>query len=127
MASLPTQFGIFYPTGYIVAAFANRQDAERVRQDLITGGYDPKDCVLYTGEEFASIAQRHLESAGWLAQLGKADELERAQLEAARRGSTLLLIYAPSDLDVERAMNVVRRVPFQFAHHYHRFAIHAVK
>ena len=127
MTELPTQFGIFYPTGYIVAAFPKREDAERVRQNLLTGGYDPQDCVLYTGEEFASIARSHLKDAGWLARLGKSDEMEQAQLEAAKRGSALLLIYAPSDLDTERTMNVIRRVPFELAHHYHRFAIHELK
>ena len=42
---------------------------------------------------------------------------------AARQGNTFLLIYAPSDLEAERAMNVVHRVPFNFAHRYHRLAI----
>ena len=44
-------------------------------------------------------------------------------MEAARRGSTFLVIYAPGDLESERAMNVVRRAPFEFAQRYHRLAI----
>lgn len=51
----------------------------------------------------------------------------RTHLEAARQGDTFLLIYAPGDLESERAMNVVRRVPFEFAHRYHRFAIQVLK
>jgi hypothetical protein len=35
--------------------------------------------------------------------------------------------YAPGDLESSRAMNVVRRVPFVFAHRYHRLAIEEVQ
>jgi len=38
-----------------------------------------------------------------------------------------LLIYAPGDTDAARAMNVIRRVPFEFAHRYHRLAIEDLK
>lgn len=48
-------------------------------------------------------------------------------LAAARRGSAFLVIYAPTDPEAERVMNVVRRVPFDFAHRYRRFAIEVMK
>jgi gluconate 2-dehydrogenase gamma chain len=35
--------------------------------------------------------------------------------------------YAPSDAEAERAMNVIRRVPFDFVHRYRRFAIQKMK
>jgi hypothetical protein len=123
-----SDFGIFYPRGHLVVAFGKRQDAEQVRRDLMTGGYDPADCLLATAEEVAEGARRNLEDhAGFLARLGKSDEAVGKHLEAAKHGATFLLIYAPGDTESERAMNVVRRVPFEFAHRYHRFAIQTLK
>lgn len=122
------QFGIFYPRGHIVVAFHNRADAEKVQGDLLTGGYDRSDCLLVSAQDVAQAAQRNLEDhTGLLARLGKSDEAVRTHLEAAEKGSTFLLVYAPGDLDADRAMNVVRRVPFEFAHRYHRLAIQVLK
>lgn len=122
-----TQFGMFYPRGYIVAAFGSREDAERVRRDLAAGGYDEQDCLLLTCEEVREQASESLSHGGFLATLGRSDEAVRRHLQAAEKGATFLLIYAPGDLDAERAMKVVRRVPFRFAHRYHRLAIEVLK
>lgn len=123
-----TEFGVYYPRGYLVVAFRRREDAERVRQDLLTGGYDAQDLRLFTGDEVARSAALDLErNSGILARVGRSAESVKAHLEAAREGCTFLFIYAPGDLELERAMNVVRRVPFELAHHYHRFAIHVLK
>jgi hypothetical protein len=123
-----TQFGVFYPRGYIVAAFASRQDAERVRRELLIGGYDEQDCELLASDQVEQMAKQSLsENNGFLARLGKSDEAVRRHLQAAEKGATFLLIYAPGDLDAERAMNVVRRVPFKFAHQYHRLAIEVLQ
>ncbi|MCK9618953.1 MAG: hypothetical protein M0R47_00280 [Methylobacter sp.] len=123
-----TSFGIFYPLGYIVVAFPKQEDAQQVQRDLITGGYDQADCELYTSEAVADAAQRNLtDNTGFLARLGWADEAVNAHLEAARQGSAFLLIYAPGDTDAARAMNVIRRVPFDFAHRYQRFTIEKLK
>jgi hypothetical protein len=123
-----SDFGIFYPRGHLVVAFPSREDAERVRRDLLTGGYDDKDCLLASSAEVAEGAKRNLEDhTGFLARLGSSDEAVRKHLEAARQGDTFLLIYAPSDLEAERAMNVVRRMRFDFAHRYQRFAIQALQ
>jgi hypothetical protein len=123
-----TDFGIFYPRGHIVVAFTSNEDAERVQRDLLAGGYDPADCLLLTAKQVAEGAKRNLEDhTGMLARLGRSDEAVRKHLDAARHGDTFLLIYAPGDTESERAMNVVRRVPFEFAHRYHRFAIQTLQ
>ncbi|HUG76101.1 MAG TPA: hypothetical protein VML57_01300, partial [Burkholderiales bacterium] len=123
-----TDFGIFYPMGHIVVAFPSYEDAVRVQKDLLTGGYEREDCALYRSEQVAAASKENLEDhTGWLARLGKSDEMVRKHLEAARHGAAFAVIYAPSDIDAERAMNVVRRVPFEFAHRYRRFAIQVMK
>lgn len=123
-----TDFGIFYPLGYIVAAFPKREDALRVQQDLLTGGYDSDDCIVYKSEEVAAAAAANLkENTGWLATLGRSDEAVQAHLNAAKQGAAFMLIFAPDDTEAERAMNVIRRVPFELAHRYRRFAIEDMK
>lgn len=124
MKARTTDFGIFYPVGYIVAGFPNQVDAQRVQQDLFTGGYEPQDCTLHTCEEVAEAASRNLDdNPGFLARLGRSDDAVRTHLEAAERGASFLMIYAPGDTEASRAMNVARRVPFVFAHRYHRLVI----
>ena len=124
---LPTDFGIFYPTGWIVVAFQDKADAERVQQDLFTGGYDAEDCMLVGAADVIPAAHGQLDNAGWLARLGKSDEMVETHLHAAKGGSTFLIVYASTDEEAGRVMNVVRRVAFQFAHRYRRFAIEMLK
>jgi hypothetical protein len=120
--------GVFYPIGYLVAAFPERAQAEQVQSDLRTGGYDEGDCLLYRSDEVANATQQDLEQhSSWLSQLGQSDDALRVHLASAKRGSSFLLIYAPSDTDAARAMNVIRRVPFEFVHRYHRLAIEELK
>jgi hypothetical protein len=123
-----TDFGIFYPVGHLVAAFASQEDAEQVQKDLATGGYDADDVRLYTCAQVAVATERNLEDhSGFLARLGKSDQAVKIHLDAAKHGATFLLIYAPGDTDATRAMNVIRRVPFKFVHRYHRLAIEEMK
>jgi hypothetical protein len=124
---LLTDFGVFYPTGYIVAAFEREEDAQQVRQDLMTGGYHPCECQIASAEFVAETAQHNIDSTGFLARLGASIKFVESHLEAARRGATFLLIYAPIQLDAERAMRVVRRVPFILAHRYTRLVIEDLK
>jgi hypothetical protein len=123
-----TDFGMFYPRGHLVVAVPRREDAERVRGDLLTGGYDEEDCVLFPAEQVAENARRNLQDhQSPLSRLGRSDEAVGEHLRAAENGSTFLVIYAPGDLESERAMKVVRRVPFEFVHRYQRFAIQTLK
>lgn len=121
-------FGIFYPVGYIVVGFPDEADALQVQQDLLTGGYEAGDCTLHRAREVAEAATRNLRNNdGFLAMLGKSDDAVRVHLRAAEKGATFVLIYAPGDLESSRAMTVVRRAPFEFAHRYHRFVIESLK
>ena len=119
-----TDFGIFYPVDYLVVAFPVPDDAQQVRRDLLAGGYDAVDCEQYTSSEVATIAQGNLaENTGFFARLGWSSAAVQIHLDAALHGAAFLVIFAPGDTDVSRAMNVIRRVPFEFAHRYHSLAI----
>ena len=45
--------GIFFPVGYVTAAFADAADAGRAHRDLLAGGYEDADCRLFTPDEVA--------------------------------------------------------------------------
>jgi hypothetical protein len=120
----PTSLGFFYPVGYLVVGFQSRDDALRAQQDLMTGGYDVEDCAFFSCKEVTEAAQDNLDrNQGFLPSLGSADKMIAQHLEAATEGSSFLVIYAPDKVTSDRAMNVIRRVPFEFAHRYHRLAI----
>jgi hypothetical protein len=40
------EFGAFYPTGHLIVAFEREEDAQKVRQDLFTGGYEQSECEM---------------------------------------------------------------------------------
>ena len=119
--------GTLHGLGEALAVPANAALAERVQGDLVTGGYDEQDAMLFDAGDVIPSAQKQLENADWLARLGRADEMVQTHLNAAKGGSTFLLVYAPSDPEAERVMNVARRGPLQFAHRYRRFAIETLK
>ncbi|WP_197054463.1 hypothetical protein [Nitrosococcus oceani] len=99
-----------------------------MQRDLMTGGYKEADCALYTCKEVIAEAGRNLEEhRGFFSRLSWSDEAVRIHLDTAEQGATFLLIYAPGDTDAERAMNVIRRGPFEFVHRYHRFTIEELK
>lgn len=117
------EFGVFYPTGYLIAAFPSQDAARVVQQDLMTGGYLKQDCELYAPKEVAAGARANYERAGVLSRVGTSAERVNEHLHAAEQGATFLLLYAPTELEAERAMNVIRRSDFHFVHRYRRFSI----
>jgi hypothetical protein len=122
-----TSFGLFYPVGYLVVGFRSREDALGVQRDLMTGGYESDDCAFFSCKEVAEAARKNLDDGSFLPRLGAADKVIEKHLEAAEEGSSFLVIYAPDKVSFDRAMNVIRRVPFEFAHRYHRLAIEELK
>jgi hypothetical protein len=124
----PTQFGLFYPRGYVVVAFEDAGEAESARELLIMGGYDPEDVFLSDPATVFEHTKAHLGSAGALAKnIGPEYAAETRHQELAKEGYTFLLAYAPSDLDTERVLNVVRRFRLKLAQKYDRFALSELK
>ncbi len=119
----PTDFGLFYPMGYVIAAFPGAEPAERVRGDLLTGGYDESDVIRVPAQAMARTAGESVENAGFIASFGATKHVMETYRELAREGCDFLLIHAVTEPEVERVMNVVRRAPFRVAQKFHRFAI----
>ena len=88
---------------------------------------EPPQLPMGKGKEVVEAATKNLDHGHFLPRLGGADKVIEKHLEAAKEGSSFLVIYAPDKLSSDRAMNVIRRVPFEFSHRYHRLAIEELK
>ncbi len=120
----PTQFGIFYPRGYVVVAFRTPEDAQRMQWSLIEGGYAEDDIKLLDTKRVLEGASADLEQLNPLVKaLGAEARATESHLAGAAAGHTFLVAYAPSDLDTERLMNVARRIGYEKAQKYDRFAV----
>jgi hypothetical protein len=120
-------FGTFYPVGHLVVAFPDRAGAQFVRKALLTGGYEEIDCRYFSDTTVQAGTTRGLETAGPMSMLGASLKMVRLHQRLARQGCHFLLIYAPHELEVTRAMNVVRRRPYRLAQVYHRLTIESLK
>jgi hypothetical protein len=120
----PTQFGVFYPLGYVIVALQSQEDTERMRQLLIDGGYDERDVILWDSAQVATGARELRQSASVIAKIFGAElEAMDQHIELANAGYTFLGAYSPSDLDTQRVMNVARRFRYALAQKYDRFSI----
>jgi hypothetical protein len=120
----PTQFGIFYPRGYVIVALRTQEDAERMKWSLIEGGYDEDDIKILDSKQVLKGASADLEQLNPLVRaLGEEAHFTESHRAGAEAGHTFLAAYAPSDLDTERLMNVARRIGYVRAQKYDRFKV----
>jgi hypothetical protein len=120
----PRQFGIFYPRCYVVVALPTAEAADRMRRSLLDGGYDEADVKSLKRDRVLEGASADLEHLSpFVRALGSEAHVTEGHLRAAQAGHSLLVVYAPSDLDTERLMNVARRHGYVKAQKYDRFTI----
>jgi len=119
--------GVFYPRDHVLCAFTEPGAALAARQDLLAGGYDEMEVEALTPERFAREAEDIVEqSNSFLAGVGAENKVTLAYEQHAEDGHGLLIAYAPSAAETDRAMRVFRRHGVLDAHKYHRFAIEAL-
>ena len=120
----PTQFGIFYPRGYVVVAFRTPEDAQRMQWSLAEGGYAEDDIKILDTKRVLEGASADLEQLNPLVRaLGAEAQATESHRTGAAAGHTFLVAYAPSDLDTDRLMNVARRIGYVKAQKYDRFTV----
>jgi hypothetical protein len=120
----PTQFGIFYPRGYVVVALRTAEDAERMKWSLVEGGYAEEDIKILDTKLVLEKASADLEQLSPLVRaLGEEAQATASHRAGAAAGHTFLVAYAPSDLDTQRLMNVARRIGYAKAQKYDRFTV----
>jgi hypothetical protein len=122
-ANVPLSFGAFYPTGHIVIFFANKGDAERARDALLTGGHEEDEVVILSSDYVVSCIEEMQPHVSLLAQFGSETRHMKEHLELAKQGCDKMIVYAPTEHEAKRVMNVARRFDIRLAEKYHVLAI----
>lgn len=122
VGNVPRSFGAFYPTGHVVIMFANKGDAERAGEALLTGGYDEHEIVVLSSDDVVSRIEDMLPHVSLFA-IGTETRHMEERLELAKQGCEEMIVYAPTEHEAKRVMNVARRFPVKLAEMYHRLAI----
>jgi len=122
----PRSFGVFAPVGYLVLAFQQEQEAAHAREALLMGGYDDDEIIEYSSQQVIADIEATRDKISILAYMGAELAYQREQLEYAKQGFTFLVVYAPSEAETRRVLNVARRFRAQLAHKYNRGSIEDV-
>jgi len=124
LEQLHKDFGAFFPTGHMVVAFQQPQDARQVVHELEESGR--LDALELSPQEMADFAEKNLHEAGFIANLGSSLTTVQSFLDAARAGATFLILPTPDQGAAERVSQAIHHVPFVLAERYHRLVIETV-
>jgi len=122
-AAMPTSFGIFSPTGHVVVAFDSDEDARKARQALISGGIGADEITVYRSDEVLSQIEGSRKTDNKIFQMGQEEEKVKRYTELASKGCGFLVVYAPSDEDSNRVMDIVHPLKPKFAEKYNRLTL----
>src|SRR5580704_7780480 len=111
-----TKFGIFYPTGYLVAVFADPASAQRAEHALGSGGFPPDDMIWVPGEEVVRFAEEHLQHTSLWGMLMQKLSLMFAteevyadyDLKLARGGAAFLAVHCPAEESKNKAWELIK-------------------
>src|SRR3546814_11518169 len=99
-----SEAGMFYPTGYIVAGFADSASAKEAQASLQRQGFGNEDLKYVSAAEMAHEAARNLDHPSFFASTGSSMPTRQKQLELARDGHDFVLIHATSTADEKRTV-----------------------
>ncbi|MBI2746097.1 MAG: hypothetical protein HYX45_10985 [Burkholderiales bacterium] len=124
LEQLHKDFGAFFPTGHMVVAFQQPQDAHQVVHELEASGR--LEVLELSPQEMADFAEKNLHEAGFIANMGTSLATVQSFLDAARAGATFLILPTPDSLAAEHVSQAIHHVPFVLAERYHRLVIETV-
>ncbi len=124
LEQLHKDFGAFFPTGHMVVAFQQPQDAHQVVHELEELGR--VEALELSPQEMADFAQKNLHEAGFIANMGTSLATVQSFLDAARAGATFLILPTPDSQTAEHVSQAIHHVPFVLAERYHRLVIETV-
>jgi hypothetical protein len=119
----PRSFGVFAPVGYLVIGFPGEAEAAQARAALLTGGYEQDEVMMFSSQQVIADIERTREDVSILAYMGAELGHQKQHLECARQGCAFLVVYAPSEAETTRVMNVARRFGARLAHKYNRLTV----
>ena len=100
-----------------------REGAAQAVQALRDAGFAPEDILEYTAAEENDEMDRMLAQTSEFAGFGYEVTLMRRYQRLAQEGASWLIVYAPSDDQVPRVADVLRRFGCLLAVKYHWLAI----
>lgn len=124
LEQLHKDFGAFFPTGHMVVAFQQPQDAHQVVHELEASGR--LEVLELSPQEMADFAEKNLHEAGFIANMGTSLATVQSFLDAARAGATFLILPTPDSQAAEHVSQAIHHVPFVLAERYHRLVIETV-
>jgi len=113
-----TSYGVFFPTDYVLAVFADPNAADRAAAALEVAGFDPSD-VLVTGSDDVLTQHRDLAADVGLfgrfrqflgRHFGDQDAMMNDVVAHARQGHTFVLAYAPDGKQTDRAATALHHL-----------------
>jgi hypothetical protein len=114
-----SSWGIFYPTGYIIAIFDSAETARRARDTLLAAGFTDDEVDAVPCEYVVADIEEGTRNATLLnrvkQQISKAFGTEAAfweeDLKFARQGAGFLAIQATSDAEARRVLRLLQEKP----------------
>jgi len=119
----PRSFEVLSPTGHVVLAFENDDDAEHARQALFHSGFGGDDVTRYTKDEVLAEFRRSEEQAFNPLHMGQEVDKAEEYLELARQGAGFLVVLAPDDESTRRAVRIAEPLGLKFAEKYNRLTL----
>jgi hypothetical protein len=122
-----TQFGIFYPNHYIVAAFPSKLAADHAISELRNSGRAKEDVIAASGDEVVQFAEDHWINDGLWGKLmesvsrliGTEAAYADKDLAAARAGTAFIAVHCPTDKLKSDAWGVLAPQHPLVARYYH--------
>lgn len=115
--------GMFYPTGYIVAGFADVPARDQAQRALQAKGFAETQLTAVSAQDMRQQAAQNLEHPSIFASMGSSLPARQKQLELAEAGCEFLLIEAPESEQERRAVQALSRGPVRYAIKYRRLII----
>jgi hypothetical protein len=124
-----TQFGIFYPRGYLVAIFPDYHAAELAERQVRNSGIPESEVIAVPGQDVVDWTEENLVKKGlWgtlmqeLSRLFATEEIyNRNDLEHAKQGAAFLAVHCPSDAKKDSAWNIIKGASLPLAARHYSF------
>lgn len=128
-----TSLGVFYPLHYIVAGYADLDDAKVAEAAFRDAGVASEDVRAAPGE-FVAAQLESRDDRNWMDKLentvvkfvGTEKGYVNEDRNHAKGGGAFLFVYAPEDADAVKAKSVFAQHPPVFARRYLRIAIEQI-
>lgn len=109
------EFGIFYPTGYVLSVFPDPVDADRAVTALLDTGFRNDDLVFASGPDVVAYSREMRANRGLFSRFeqlvstlyGDEASLAGELVQLAEDGNTFVAIHAPDDATTTRVFQAV--------------------